>query len=316
MAKVSIGIPVYNGENYLESAIRSVLAQDYQDIELIIADNASTDRTQTICKDYADTDRRVRYFRNPKNLGAAPNYNKVFHESVGQYFKWLAHDDLLLPGYVETTVKTLEADPGLVLCNTVIDYVDGEGQHLGFYKSVMSESDSDNAGRRFATLVLKSHTCVDFFGMIRRTAMQDSILHMPFSGADKAFLAQMALRGRMRQVDKPLLQMREHEARYTRSTKTASSKLGWHDSSLSGRRDIPVLKLFRTYRTLVDQENVTDEERKICRQALRKFWLFSWNGPRLIADLLSIPFPRAVSLAVSAKLRVFGGEGNFLRKTR
>lgn len=316
MAHVSLGIPVYNGENYLEETIRSVLSQQYNDYELVISDNASTDRTAAISKDYAASDGRIKYFRNPKNLGAAPNYNRVFEESSGQYFKWLSHDDLLLPNYISTTLKVIEADPGLVLCNTIVDYIDSQNDHLGFYKSVLSETNIDDAGERFMIMILRSHTCVDFFGLIRRSAMQNSLLHQSFSGADKAFLAQMALRGRMLQINEPLLQMREHDARYTRSTKTSTSKLAWHDTSLDGKRDIPVLKLFRTYKALVDQEVLSNEERRTCQRALRKFWLCSWNGPRLLADLVSVPFPRVVNLAVAAKLRVFGGEGNFIGKSR
>src|SRR6202789_2802935 len=75
---VSVGMPVYNGETYLEVAISSVLAQSFDDLELIICDNASTDRTAEICQDYAARDPRIRYFRNAQNLGAAPNYNLAF----------------------------------------------------------------------------------------------------------------------------------------------------------------------------------------------------------------------------------------------
>ena len=99
MPKVSIGLPVYNGENYLEDAIISVIKQSYTDLELVISDNASTDRTHEICCDYASTDKRIHYSRNKNNLGAAPNYNKAWSQCTGKYFKWLAHDDLLLPEY-------------------------------------------------------------------------------------------------------------------------------------------------------------------------------------------------------------------------
>src|SRR5215831_17134423 len=96
----TIGIPVYNGEAYLEEAIRSALAQTADDLEVVISDNASTDRTAEICNDYAQQDSRVRYFRNPRNLGAAPNYNIVLANARGRYFKWLAHDDRISPSYV------------------------------------------------------------------------------------------------------------------------------------------------------------------------------------------------------------------------
>ena len=75
---ISVGMPVYNGEQYLESAIRAVLDQTCEDLELIISDNASTDRTAQICNDFAARDSRVRFSRNPDNIGAARNYNRVF----------------------------------------------------------------------------------------------------------------------------------------------------------------------------------------------------------------------------------------------
>src|SRR5689334_3559190 len=89
--KVSIGLPVYNGENYLAKTIASILAQTFTDFELIICDNASSDSTQRICEDFARQDARVRYGRNEKNLGAGPNYDLAFSRSTGTYFKWAAH---------------------------------------------------------------------------------------------------------------------------------------------------------------------------------------------------------------------------------
>src|SRR5215469_10412951 len=86
---VSVGVPVFNGEAFLEDAIRSALAQTLGDLELILCDNASSDRTAEICRDYAAHDPRVRCFRNPHNLGAAANYNLVFSHARGRYFKWL-----------------------------------------------------------------------------------------------------------------------------------------------------------------------------------------------------------------------------------
>src|ERR1700737_2789384 len=91
--RVSIGLPVYNGERYLRFAIDSLLEQDYINFELIISDNASTDATQAICQEFADKDPRVRYYRNQTNLGASGNYDRVFELARGDLFKWAAHDD-------------------------------------------------------------------------------------------------------------------------------------------------------------------------------------------------------------------------------
>ena len=103
--KVSIGIAVFNGENFLESALRSILAQTFEDFELIISDNASTDRTADICEQYASQDGRVLYLRQPANLGAQPNYNLLVGQARGRYFKWAAHDDMLAPTFLERCVE-------------------------------------------------------------------------------------------------------------------------------------------------------------------------------------------------------------------
>ena len=79
--RLSIGLPVYNGERYLAEAFDCFLAQTFQDFEIIVCDNASTDRTAEICRSFAQRDPRIRYYRNEKNLGAIPNFNRVFELS-------------------------------------------------------------------------------------------------------------------------------------------------------------------------------------------------------------------------------------------
>src|SRR5215469_6919606 len=106
--KVSIGMPVYNGANYLRSSVPSLLAQDYEDFELLISDNASTDETESICRELAESDGRIRYFRNERNVGAAQNYNKVFRLASGTFFKWAAHDDECHPTMLRRCVEVLE----------------------------------------------------------------------------------------------------------------------------------------------------------------------------------------------------------------
>ena len=93
--KLSIGLPVYNGERHLRRAIDSHLAQSFTDFELIICDNASTDRTEEICRYYASMDERVRYYRHATNTGAVWNFNHCFEIARGKYFKWSSHDDFL-----------------------------------------------------------------------------------------------------------------------------------------------------------------------------------------------------------------------------
>src|SRR5262245_43367226 len=131
--KVSVGLPVYNGENYLAAAVSSVLAQTYSNLELIICDNASEDKTEAICQDFAARDKRVLYYRQPANLGAAVNHNKCFELASGQYFKWISHDDLLEPGYIEACVKVFRDQPNVILVQSVVHCIDEKGHVFEVY---------------------------------------------------------------------------------------------------------------------------------------------------------------------------------------
>ena len=112
--KVGVGMPVYNGERYLEEALDSILAQSFDDFELVISDNASTDRTEEICRAYAHKDERIRYFRMRENYGVIDNFNNAFRLSAGEYFKWAASDDVCEHDYLRKAVEVLDRDPSVV----------------------------------------------------------------------------------------------------------------------------------------------------------------------------------------------------------
>jgi glycosyltransferase involved in cell wall biosynthesis len=125
---VSIGMPVYNGERFLRQALDSLLSQTYRDFELIISDNASNDSTPAICAEYAARDSRIRYIRQPKNLGASANFKLVFDEALGQYFTWAAHDDVRSLNYIELTVNNFKPDDACV--TGCADFIDWDGRPL------------------------------------------------------------------------------------------------------------------------------------------------------------------------------------------
>jgi glycosyltransferase involved in cell wall biosynthesis len=303
---VSVGLPVFNGETFLEVAISSVLAQSHDDLELIICDNASTDRTAEICNDYAARDARIRYFRNPHNLGAAPNYNLAFSHARGRYFKWLAHDDRMTPSYLAKTVRVLDERSDAVLCNSVVSYIDPSGAPIGLYNSGLSRADSQSAAARFGWMVLRSHSCVDFFGLIRREALQNSLLHGSFHGADRALLAQLAIRGRLIQLPAPLVEMREHPNRYTRSQARSADRAAWHDASLRGRVSFPTWRLYAEYLKMVRRERMLPDERARCYAVLARWWGHNWNLARAAVDVLAVMAPGIPGAAERLKTRLFG----------
>jgi glycosyltransferase involved in cell wall biosynthesis len=303
---VSVGLPVFNGETFLEVAIASVLGQTFDDLELIICDNASTDRTAEICRDYAARDSRVRYFRNPHNLGAAPNYNLAFSHARGRYFKWLAHDDRITPSYLAKTVRVLDERSDAVLCNSVVSYIDQNGAPIGLYNTGLALADSQSAAARFAWMVLQSHSCVDFFGLIRRATLQSSLLHGSFHGADRALLAQLAIRGRLIQLPAPLVEMREHPNRYTRSSVRSADRAAWHDASKRGKVSFPTWRLYAEYLKMVRNERMLPNERAACYAALARWWAVNWNIARAGVDVLAVVAPGIPGAAERLKVRLFG----------
>ena len=131
-ARVSIGLPVYNGEDFLEEALDSLLGQTYGDFELIISDNASTDRTQEICERYASSDPRIRYRRNAENIGPIENSNLTFQIARTEYFRFAAHDDRCAPTMLERLVEEMDRHPEVVNCYSASVLIDADGRQTGF----------------------------------------------------------------------------------------------------------------------------------------------------------------------------------------
>ena len=154
--QLTIGLPVYNGQNYVRQAIESILVQTYRDFELIISDNASTDKTPEICREYLK-DPRVRYYRSKRNNGGAWNWNRVFELSSGVYFKWAAHDDTMSPEFVERCIRELEKDPTIILCHSKDAIIDENSKVIGAY-DLGDIQDSEKPHERFRELLNKKRS--------------------------------------------------------------------------------------------------------------------------------------------------------------
>ena len=140
---VSIGVPVFNGDKLLAQALAALLHQDYNNLEIIISDNGSTDTTSNICKEFVNKDTRVKYFRSEENFGLSWNFNRVLELSSGKYFMWAAHDDLREPSFVRACVEKMEQCPEAVLCQThTATFIEGRNKkkfvaNLNSFESVM-----------------------------------------------------------------------------------------------------------------------------------------------------------------------------------
>ena len=297
---------MFNGANYVGQALDSILRQGFEDFELIISDNASSDDTAAICQSYAARDRRIRYVRSARNRGASPNWNRTFELASGHYFKWAAHDDVLHPDYLARTVAVMDARPDVVLCQSLVQYIDAAGRSLAIYDSDLAGANSASAADRFATLVLQSHTCTELYGLIRRDALRRTRLHGAYHGGDRALLAELALCGRFVQIPEPLLQVRDHPGRYTRSVARPHEQLAWHDARRAGRPGIPSLRLYANYVTAIRRHVADPGQRWRCFAKLLRWWACNWNAARVAVDLVAVFVPGAWNTAEQVKWRVFG----------
>ncbi|MGC2062960.1 MAG: glycosyltransferase, partial [Thermodesulfovibrionales bacterium] len=124
--KVSVCIPVYNGSDYIAESIESVMGQTYRAFELIVCDNCSTDNTEEIVRGFDDP--RIRYIRNPKNLGLVGNANRCLELADGIYICILHHDDVMLPDNLERKVRLLDEHPNVGFVHSNIIVIDSTGE--------------------------------------------------------------------------------------------------------------------------------------------------------------------------------------------
>jgi glycosyltransferase involved in cell wall biosynthesis len=207
--RLSIGLPVYNGERYLGEAIDALLAQTYRDFELIISDNGSTDGTANIALAYAARDSRIRYVRNERNIGGSRNHERVFELARGELFRWAAADDLCAPETVARCVAALDRRPDAVLAypNT---YLIGEfGEVLEEYEDGLY-LEAPRPSDRFVQLFEHMRRCVPMYGVIRSNVLRKTGGLRPFVGSDIVLLAELALRGTFVQIPERLFSRRMH----------------------------------------------------------------------------------------------------------
>lgn len=196
---VSIGLFVFNGESFLPKSLDSLLWQTFQDFELIISDNASTDRTEEICRAYASRDRRIRYYRNEKNMGAGWNTRRVCELATGKYLKLAAHDDMIVPDFLRLCIDALEADDSLVLAHSLTKVIDENGQFIENYDDGLRTNSLDPV-LRARDLLLRGHRCYPIFGLMRLDALHKLPPMGSYAHSDRVFLLRLGLLGRFYEV--------------------------------------------------------------------------------------------------------------------
>ena len=275
--RVSLGVPLYNAERYLEGCLDALLAQDHSDFEIIISDNASTDRTWEICQRYAARDPRIRLYRNPRNFGGHVNYARVVELARGELFKWVAYDDVCLPSYVSTCVAALDAaGERVVLAYPRTVLIDEAGEVIGPYADGMHLRDH-RPWRRVAGVAQHISLCHAHLGVFRLSALRRTGMIRPYLSSDYTLLAEVARLGEIHEVDQPLFQRRMHGAStWQGADSSAASALAWYGKQGARVRAPRLRMLVETLRMLS-----TGEPRLSTRLSSAAAFLATWWARRV-----------------------------------
>ena len=265
LPKVSIGLPVFNGAEYLSGAIDSILGQTFLDFELLISDNGSTDDTQEICVRYAAADERIQYLRSNVNKGASWNFNHVFEMASGKYFKWAAHDDLCMPTFLEKCVAVLDGDSDIVLCYTGMMDIDRDGTEIKIRKPIRI-LDMANPETRFRDLSLlhPSHTCEEIFGLIRADILRQTLLIGDYSDSDRTLLAELGLFGPFYEIGDVLFHHRLHPQSSVAANPGRQARMSWFEPSKSGTLVFPHWHQFRVLLSVIGRGPISWNHKLMC----------------------------------------------------
>ena len=244
--KVTVALPVFNGENFIDQALQAIRAQTFEDFEVVISDNASDDGTPDICMGHAVEDPRIRYFRYDDKVGAGHNFNRAFELARGEYFRWASHDDSTHPKFLEKCVEVLDHDPGVVLAHTKVEVIDALGNHVD-YDDYGPQTGSESLRKRFFDLLFVHNKCFEVFGLIRTDQLRETGLMGAFPVGDRVLLCELAFRGRFHEVEDHLFLSRDHGNRSVRRLVTQAERAAWFNSRYEGKIPFPEWRTFVEY---------------------------------------------------------------------
>ena len=273
---LSVGLPVYNGQNYLAESIDALLGQSYEDFELIISDNASTDSTADICHRFQEKDSRIRYFRQERNIGGAPNHNFLVEQARGELFKWASHDDLYSRDLLKRCVDALNQFPHVVLAHSWTALIDDSGRVTKAVRYQLATS-SANAPERFRSILYEIGGDDDG-GVIRMDVLRRAPLLGSYHHSDRTLVAGLALYGPFYQVPDWLYLRRDHAERAERAFKTVRAWCANLDPRRANALRNPGIRLYTEYVwgfvTAIRRAPLTPAEKRECYQYLAQ-WLAS-----------------------------------------
>jgi glycosyltransferase involved in cell wall biosynthesis len=298
--RLSVGLPVYNGENYLAESLEALLGQTYENFELIISDNASTDGTAGICRRYEKQDSRIRFIRQPRNIGGAPNHNYVVQQARGELFKWASDDDLYARDLLKRCVDALDEFPHVVLAHPWTATIDDSGAARAVEYSLATASPS--APERFRSLLF-ANAGDDTEGVIRLSVLRRTPLLASYHHSDRTLSAELGLYGPFYQVPDWLYFRRDHGERAQRAFKTVRDWCANLDPRRAAPLRHPSIRLYAEYvggfAAAIRRAPLSSAEKRKCYYYLAR-WLASRDIPERVRHVMEQPYIDKVVIPVDA----------------
>tara|TARA_B110000495_G_C22883604_1_gene515334 strand:+ start:52 stop:900 length:849 start_codon:yes stop_codon:yes gene_type:complete len=207
--KISIGIPVYNGEQYIKDTIDSLLSQTFKNFEVIISDNASTDSTKKKCLDYVVQDNRIHYIQQEQNIGVWRNYFFLPSKAKSEYFMWLPVGDILHPEFLKKNIQVLERDEEIVASIGRLQYIDENNKKIPEfdpyeYTNYPMKSQLDKK----IAFYLRTKNSRNMGALCRTKALQKSIPKIIIPMEDRMILLNLLRFGDINVIDEVLTYLR------------------------------------------------------------------------------------------------------------
>jgi glycosyltransferase involved in cell wall biosynthesis len=273
-AAIDIGLPVYNGANFLSEAIESLLGQADDDFTLWISDNGSTDATPSIIAEWSAADARIRSLRSEVNRGAAWNFNRCFGAGTAPYFMWAAHDDLRDATFLKKARAVLDADDGVVSCFAMTEFVDDDGQSIPPPDAVPDAARMEDRPHLRLGALLGAFPMHIIFGLMRRDALARTRGWGSFSSADRVLTSEIALQGRIARIDEPLFIRRFHDDMSWHPDIDENDYARWYDPD-APKRLLPVVRRGYEYAAGVRHARLGRRDELACLAAVGRY--ASWD---------------------------------------
>ncbi len=266
--RVSFGVPVYNEEKSIGRCLDSILAQELGDFEVVVCDNASTDRTRDLVAAYVQRDPRIRLVTSPTNIGLIRNFNRVFQETRGEFFRWVGADDWLEPAYASRCVAALDADPGAIIATSDLSLHDERGATRAIELDG-ERIDSQSPARRFARTLWFFYNgelrYEPIYSLMRRDVLARTGVVRNVAYNDLMLSAELSLVGRFAHV---------HERLFHRTWRPPPSEKLVHElltGSSQGGLPSSFLDRWRVLGSIVRQATLAPSERVRCYATLAHF---------------------------------------------